>query len=237
MGCDVNPATGTTTPSTTAPPTTVAGASTTIGTTTTSSTTSSTSTTSTTLVTDTVPPVVTVTANREFLYVSPAAACPTEAEVEVSITVVDPTLPLVIRSIVATWTSPSGPQTANLQPVAGNRFKLIIDANGPPSGELPVTITATAADGASNVGTGVVTVALRDPAQLRVCVMSALTSCRRRSPAGHAAARWRHVGWFMRDSDDGGGGSTGTVVGHDSPPQPSSTRWRRCAACRRHRTP
>ena len=81
-----------------------------------------------------------------------------------SIAVVDPTLPLVIRSIVATWTSPSGPQTANLQPVAGNRFKLVISANGPTSGELPVTITATAADGAGNVGSGVVTVSLRDPA-------------------------------------------------------------------------
>ena len=74
------------------------------------------------------------------------------------------TLPLSIRSIIANWNSPAGPQSANLTPVAGNRFQLVITANGPASGELQVTITATAADGAGNVGAGTLTVSLRNPA-------------------------------------------------------------------------
>jgi hypothetical protein len=77
--------------------------------------------------------------------------------------VADPTVPLTIRSIVANWNSPAGPQSANLSPIAGNRFRLVISANGPTTGELPVTLTATAADGAGNVGTGILTVSLRNP--------------------------------------------------------------------------
>ena len=80
-----------------------------------------------------------------------------------SIAIADPTLPLTLRSIVATWNSPAGPQTANLSPVAGNRFKLVITANGPAAGELPVLLTATATDGVGNVGTGTATVSLRNP--------------------------------------------------------------------------
>jgi hypothetical protein len=162
MGCDLNPVTGTTAPPTTVPPTTIAGAPTTASTTT-SSTTSTSSTTTTTVALDTTPPIVTLATNRAYLYVAPAAKCPLEAEMEVTITVADPTVPLTIRSIVATWASSAGPQTANLTPIAGNRFRLVIAANGPASGELPVLITATAADGANNVGTGTITVSLRNP--------------------------------------------------------------------------
>jgi hypothetical protein len=162
MGCDLNPVTGTTAPPTTVPPTTIAGAPTTASTTT-SSTTSTSTTTTTTIPLDTTPPTVTLATNRAYLYVAPAAKCPLEAELEVTVTVADPTVPLTLRSIVATWASPAGPQTANLTPIAGNRFRLAISANGPTAGELPVTITATAADGANNVGTGVTTVSLRNP--------------------------------------------------------------------------
>ncbi len=162
MGCDVNPVTGTTTPPTTAPPTTVAGAPTTSSTTT-STTSSTTSTTSTTIATDRTPPVVTLSANRPYLYVSPAPKCATEVELEVSVTVADPTLPVSIRSIVANWSTTAGPQSTGLVPVAGNRFKLVVTANGPSSGEVSVVITATAADGAGNVGGGAVTVSLREP--------------------------------------------------------------------------
>ena len=162
MSCDVNPTTGTTAPPTTVPPTTVVGAPTTSSTTT-STTSSTTSTTSTTIATDRTPPVVTLSANRPYLYVSPAPNCAAEAELEVSVAVADPTLPVSIRSIVATWDTPSGPQSTGLAPVAGNRFKLVVTANGPTSGELPVTITASAGDGAGNVGTGTVVVSLREP--------------------------------------------------------------------------
>ncbi len=163
MGCDANPSTGTTSPPTTAPPTTIAGAPTTTSTTTTSTTTTSTL-PPTTLPFDSIPPTVTLTANRDHLYVAPANACPDEAELEVTIIVADPTLPLTIRSVIANWTSPTGPQSVGLTPIAGNRFRLVIDANGPVAFELPVTITATAADGAGNVGAGTVGVALRNPA-------------------------------------------------------------------------
>jgi hypothetical protein len=162
MGCDLNPATGTTAITTTLPPTTIAGAPTTASTSTSTTSTTSTTTTST-LPLDTTPPTVTVTGNRAYLYVAPAAKCPTEAEMEVAIAVADPTVPLTIRSIVANWNSPAGPQSANLSPIAGNRFRLVISANGPTTGELPVTLTATAADGAGNVGTGILTVSLRNP--------------------------------------------------------------------------
>ena len=53
--------------------------------------------------------------------------------------------------------------TANLVPVAGNRFSLQVLANGPNGGETPLTLTASGADGAGNVGTGQVVVSLRDP--------------------------------------------------------------------------
>jgi hypothetical protein len=84
--------------------------------------------------------------------------------VDVSIVVADPTLPVAIRGIVATWTGPAGPMTANLTPEAGNRFLLSIATGGPAGGELAVTLTATGSDGAGNVGTGTATVSLRDPA-------------------------------------------------------------------------
>lgn len=161
MSCDTDPSTGTTAPPTTLPPTTVAGAPTTS--TTTTSTTSTTSTTTTTIPTDAAPPTVTLTTNRPFLYASPAAACPTEVEMEVTVTVADPTLPLTIRSISANWSAPAGPQSSGLTPTTGNRFILKVEGNGPASGEIPLIITATAADGAGNVGAGTITVFLRDP--------------------------------------------------------------------------
>jgi hypothetical protein len=163
MSCDVNPATATTaTTATTAPPTTVVGSPTTSSTTT-STTSSTTSTTSTTIASDRTPPTVTVTPNREYLYVTPAGTCAAEAELEVSVAVVDPTLPVAIRSIVANWTAGGALQTAGLTPVAGNRFKLTVAANGPTSGETPLTITVSASDGAGNIGNGTATVSLRAP--------------------------------------------------------------------------
>jgi hypothetical protein len=163
MSCDLNPVTGTTVPPTTVPPTTIEGAPTTAATTT-SSTTSTSTTTTTTIPLDTTPPTVTLTTNRAFLYVAPAAKCPLEAELEVTIAIADPSVPLTLRSIVATWASTAGPQEAALTPIAGNRFRLIIDVNGPVAGELPVTLTATAADGVGNIGTGTTVVSLRNPA-------------------------------------------------------------------------
>ena len=71
---------------------------------------------------------------------------------------------MVVRSIQAAWTSPSGAQTANLTPIGGNRFRLQITTNGPASGELPVVIIATGSDGAGNVGSGQLIVPLRQPA-------------------------------------------------------------------------
>ena len=130
----------------------------------TSTSTSSTSSTSTTIATDKVPPTVTVSTDRAYLYVrSQIAPCNSEDSLVVSIVVADPTVPLSIRSIVATWNAPDGPQTANLVPVGGNRFSLEVAANGPAAGETPLTLTATGSDGAGNVGTGQTVVSLRDP--------------------------------------------------------------------------
>lgn len=140
-----------------------------------STTTTSTTTTTTTAIAttstvsgDVTPPTVTVTANPAnltFLYVPPVnATCAGQDVLEVTVVVTDPTLPLTIRSIEATWTGPSGAGSANLTPVGGNRFSLQITTNGPNSGELPVTITATGSDGAGNVGSGQLIVQLRKPA-------------------------------------------------------------------------
>lgn len=119
---------------------------------------------STTLSGDVTPPEVTIITDREYIYVQTAIApCSDEVEMIVAVTIADPTLPVSVRSIQATWNAPTGPQTANLVPVAG-RFRLSIATDGPNGGEIPVTITATATDGAGNVGTGTKVVALRDPA-------------------------------------------------------------------------
>lgn len=131
-----------------------------------STTTESSTTTSTTITTlaDVTPPLVAVTANRPYLYVlTNRAPCSLETTLEVTIAIADPTLPLTIRSIVATWDSPTGAKTANLAPLAGNRFSLQVPANGPAGGETPLTLTATASDGAGNIGTGQTVVSLRDP--------------------------------------------------------------------------
>ncbi len=136
-----------------------------------STTTTSTTTTTTTLISttstvssDVTPPTVTVTANRPYLYVPPVnstPACVGQDVLEVTVVVADSTLPLTIRSIEATWTGPSGPGSANLTPIGGNRFSLQVTSNGPSSGELPVTITATGSDGAGNIGAGQLVVQLR----------------------------------------------------------------------------
>jgi len=138
---------------------------TTSSTTTTSSPTTTTSiSTSTTVSGDVTPPTVTLTANRAHFYVPPVnATCVGEDELEVTVVVADTTLPLTIQSIQAAWTGPSGAATAALTPIGGNRFRLQITTNGPNSGELPVTITATGSDGAGNVGSGQLVVPLRKP--------------------------------------------------------------------------
>jgi hypothetical protein len=130
----------------------------------TSTSSTSTSTTTTTIAADVTPPTVTLTTDRAYVYVrSGSAPCSNEDSLEVTIVVADPTVPLSIRSIVATWNAPAGPQTANLVPVGGTRFSLEVAANGPPSGETPLTLTATGSDGVGNVGTGQIVVSLRDP--------------------------------------------------------------------------
>ena len=128
---------------------------------------SSTSTsTSTTIAADLIAPTVTITAERTYLYVlTGVAPCSAESELEVTIVVADATVPLTIRSIVANWTTGAGPQTANLSPVGGNRFRLQVPANGPTGGsnETPLTLTGTGADGVGNVGSGQLVVSLRNP--------------------------------------------------------------------------
>ena len=131
---------------------------------TTTSAASTTSSTSTTIVGDVTPPVVTVTADRAHLYVlTTATPCSAETTLLVTIAVADPTVPLTIRSIEATWVAPAGPQRASLTPAGGNTFQLQVPANGPLTGETPLTLTATGSDGAGNVGSGQLVVALRNP--------------------------------------------------------------------------
>lgn len=158
----------TTTSTTIAVATTTTSPATTSSTTTTSTTTTSTTTTiatTSTLSSDLTAPTVTLTANRAFFYTSPVnATCTGQDQLDVTVVVADPTLPLSVRSIQATWTGPSGAQTADLTPISGNRFRLQITANGPTAGEVPVTITATGSDGAGNIGSGQLVVPLRQPA-------------------------------------------------------------------------
>lgn len=149
--------------------TTVPTGSTTAGTTTTTtivvSTTSSSTLPPTTVSSDRTPPAVVVTPERPWLYVStPVAPCSLESTLLVAVSVADPTLPVSVRSLVATWSGPAGPQTAYLTPAGGNRFQLVVTTPGTVAGETPLTITATATDGANNVGIGSTVVSLRDPA-------------------------------------------------------------------------
>ena len=149
---------------TTAPPTSVGTASTVVLATSTTVV-DTTSTTSTTIPFDTFPPTVTVTADRAFLYVQSAIPpCDLESSLIVTIVVADPSTPLTIRSIIATWTTPAGVQTSGLSPIGGNRFQLVVPANGPPTGETPLTLIAKGSDGVGNVGEGQLVVSLRDPA-------------------------------------------------------------------------
>lgn len=151
-------------PVTSAPPTSVGTASTVVLATSTTVE-STTSTTSTTIPFDTFPPTVTVTADRPYLYVQSAVPpCDLESSLIVTIVVADPSVPLTIRSIIATWTTPAGVQTSGLSPIGGNRFQLVIPANGPPGGETPLTLIAKGSDGVGNVGEGQLVVSLRDPA-------------------------------------------------------------------------
>lgn len=155
----------TTAPPTTAPPTTVHTKPGKPGSTTTSTSSTTTSSTTTTVQGDHVPPTVTITANRDHLFVeTKVKPCSTEVDLEVTITVADSTLPVAIRSIVADWTTPAGPQTSGLTPIAGTRFRLHVKDNGPTTGEVPLVLSASAVDGAGNVGTGTLTVSLRAPA-------------------------------------------------------------------------
>jgi len=147
------------------PPTTLAqGVPSTVVLETTTTESSVTTSTTTTAPSDVTPPLVSVTTDRAYFYVlTNRAPCSAETTLEVTIAIADPSLPLTLRSIVATWNSPAGPQTANLVPVAGNRFSLQVPTNGPAGGETLLTLTATAADGVGNVGSGQAVVSLRDP--------------------------------------------------------------------------
>lgn len=160
ISCTTDPSTGTTAPASTSPATTVVGASTTTTTTAPASTTS----TSTTISTDTTPPVVTVTADRDFLYVSPAPKCAAQESLLVFVQVTDPSIPTNIGAPTATWTTATGIHTANFVTSNGNGFRLVITADGPTSGDIPVTITATGFDAAGNKGAGTLIVQLRNPA-------------------------------------------------------------------------
>lgn len=166
IGCDTDEGAATTPPRNTSPPSTAAGATTIVPVSSTiDGETTTTSSTTTTIAGDTTPPTVTVSTDRPYLYVQTAVApCSTESILVVTIVVADPTVPLSIRSIVATWSAPGGPQTAGLAPIGGNRFQLVIPANGPASGETPLTLIAKGADGAGNVGVGQIVVSLRNPA-------------------------------------------------------------------------
>lgn len=159
IGCDPDPATGTTAPGATTPPSTAVGA-----TTTSTTTTSSTSTTTTsTLPSDHTPPVVTVTTDRDYLYVS--QNCPGKNVVTFTIVVADPSLPLRIRSVAANWSGAGGAPPVTLTDLKSqNRWSMVITGSGPASGAVTVTITVTAEDGARNVGTGTTTVQLRSAA-------------------------------------------------------------------------
>ena len=154
----------TTAASTTEVVTTVAGGTTTIVGDTGPTTTVEDTTTSSTIPIDIEPPTVTITTDRPYLYVlSTSAPCSDEDALDVTIALADASLPLSIRSIVATWDSPAGPQTANLVPVSGNHFRLEVPINGPATGETPLTLTAKGADGVGNVGVGQLVVSLRTP--------------------------------------------------------------------------
>ena len=158
ISCTTDPSTGTTAPVSTSPATTVVGASTT--TTAPASTTS----TSTTISTDTTPPVVTVTADRDFLYVSPAPKCAGQDILVLTVVVADPTLPLWIRKVDASWAGAGSLPPENVTSLDRNRFSLQITGNGPSSSDIPVTITVTAEDGVGNVGSAELIVQLRNPA-------------------------------------------------------------------------
>lgn len=154
----------TTAPVTTAVVTTIAGATTTVFGDTAPPTSVIETTTSSTIPIDIEPPTVTITTDRPYLYVlSTTPPCSDEDALDVTIALADASLPLSIRSIVATWDSPAGPQTANLVPVSGNHFRLEVPTNGPATGETPLTLTAKGADGVGNVGIGQLVVSLRTP--------------------------------------------------------------------------
>ncbi|MDO8391571.1 MAG: hypothetical protein Q7V57_13910 [Actinomycetota bacterium] len=121
------------------------------------STTTSSSSTTTTIVADTTGPTVQITLDADVLSVC--------ATLTAKVVVDDPTLPLSIISVRATWTTGGVEREKGFtrkENVSGNQFTLTISKaeSGLSSGSVPLTVIVLARDGLNNRTTATLTIIL-----------------------------------------------------------------------------
>ena len=156
MGCDANPSTATTPPPTSTESTLPGPATTT---TVPASTTSSS--TTTTISGDTTPPVITLTADNDqkIVYTKTVNQC--SDTLIFSVRISDPTLPLTLNGIDVTWPGSDG--TVKATPLLKNKWQIVFTGQSLSAPQEPLTITATATDGAGNQGIGTLQITLAAP--------------------------------------------------------------------------
>jgi len=156
MGCDADPNTATTPPPTTGPASTLPGA-----TTTTLPATTTSSSTTTTISSDTTPPTITLTADagQKIVYTKTVNQC--SDTLIFSVSIADPTLPLTLNGIGVSWPGSDG--TLQATPLLKNKWQVVFSGQTLSAPQVPLTITATATDGAGNSGTGTLQLTLATP--------------------------------------------------------------------------
>jgi hypothetical protein len=157
MGCDTNPNTATTPPPTSSPASTLPGETTT---TLPESTTSSS--TTTTISSDTTPPTITfrVDNDQKIVYTKTVNQC--SDTLIFSVRIADPSLPLTLNGFDVTWPGGDGSVVAQ-QLIGTNKWQVVFSGQAISAPQVPLTITATATDGAGNQGTGTLLLTLATP--------------------------------------------------------------------------
>ncbi len=78
-----------------------------------------------------------------------------------SVRISDPTLPLTLNGIDVSWPGSDG--SLKVDPLAKNKWQVVFSGLTLSVPSVPLTITATATDGAGNVGTGSLQLTLANP--------------------------------------------------------------------------
>jgi hypothetical protein len=107
------------------------------------------------------PPVITLTADNDqkIVYTKTVNQC--SDTLIFSVRISDPTLPLTLNGIDVTWPGSDG--TVKATPLLKNKWQIVFNGQSLGTPQEPLTITATATDGAGNQGTGTLQLTLATP--------------------------------------------------------------------------